>query len=108
MSESADNRLGKGPRKGSFLTDGLMEMSVRVIEGSSAVQAKQKGKWFGSEVVVAIDDISEDQLHRDGDVWEKATPYRNCSRKRALDLHQTEVQGIMPELILCSSIWQCI
>lgn len=68
MSESADDRLGKGPRKGCFLTDGLMEMSVRVIEGLSAVQAKQKGKWFGSEVLIAIGDTSGDQLHKEGDV----------------------------------------
>lgn len=85
-----------------------MKVSLRVMEESSAVEGKQKGKWVSSEKEIATDDTSEDQLHKDGDVWEKAIPYWNCSRKGALDLHHTEVPGIMPELILCFSIWQCI
>lgn len=62
--------LGQGPRKSSFLTDGLMKMSVRVMEESSEVEGKQSGKWFSSEKEIATDDTTEDQLHKDGDVLE--------------------------------------
>lgn len=55
---------------------------------------------------VTTDDTREDQLHKNGDVWDKAIPYWDCSRKKALNFHQTEIQSMMPELILCFSIWQ--
>lgn len=71
------------------------------------VEVKQKGKLFSSEMEITTHDTrEEDQLDKNGDVWEKAVPYWDCSRKKALDFHKAEVQGMTPELILCFSIWQ--
>lgn len=83
-----------------------MDLPVRLLEGSSAVEAKQRGKWLSSEMKIAIDGTSEEESHKTGDVRERDFPEWNCSR--ALDLHQTGVWGMMSELILGSSIWQCL
>ena len=85
-----------------------MKLPVKLVEGSSAVEAKQKGKWLSSEMEIAIDGTSEEESREAGDVWERDFPEWNCSRNRALDLHQTGVWRMISEVILGSSILKCL
>lgn len=52
------------------------------------MEAKKKGKLFSSEMEVPTDDTREDQLHKNGDVWENNS---------LLGLFQKEGFGFPPD-----------
>lgn len=79
-----------------------MEIPVRLVEEPSVVEPKWRGK---SQIEIAIDGTSEEQLYEDDSVRDRDFVEWNSSRISVLDLHQTGIWGMMSELILTFAVW---
>lgn len=82
-----------------------MEIPVRLVEGSSAMEARQRQKCLSSEIEIAIVGKSLLRLV----VFGRGISQSGTDPESAFwTSNQTGVQGMMSELILGSFFWQCL